>query len=221
MNLKHKTCGFSLIELMVVISIVTLLTMLSTAYIRGFVARAKETEGGLNVKLLYALMQSYYFDENSPFMGTQLSYVSLNNYSSPTSCHMPLGNPFGFRLNDCQKISYMYVYSTRTDTKTMGAVAVEGSSDKGKRIYNFCCGSSLWVASSGGVHHSVSPSNMEDCKVTLYNKVWSENGSTNAAFDFDGNGVVNSSLDTTLPAWLTTIPASVLGNRMSHMNVCP
>jgi len=59
--LKHKQHGFTMIELMIVVAIVSILATLTMPRFQMFQAKAKMTEGIANLKTLDTLLISSFF----------------------------------------------------------------------------------------------------------------------------------------------------------------
>lgn len=60
-----KRLGFSLIELMIVVSIIALLAMISVPSFMKFLAKAKRTEAYMNLSSLYAAQKAYWAENGT------------------------------------------------------------------------------------------------------------------------------------------------------------
>ncbi len=208
---KLQNRGFSLIELMVVIAIMSILATFSFSVIQSLNAKAKESEAALNLNSLYTLLYSYYFDENDRMAvnpGYLNSEISRNDFTTPTSCNH--NSMYGFKLTDCQKINFAYGVGGSSTTKTLGAYAIEGTKGGKFRIYPKCRGRSYWVNRGSGATHVISPSNPVDCQVCFTTRLAAETGGTNLNFDNNGDGIVNA-FDTSWMISTFTVGGKPLG----------
>lgn len=111
--------GFSLIELMVVISIISVLVAFSFPAYQDFLSRARQTEAKLNLKHIHTLFESLEDEPPSVIVPGNLYYLSENDVSSENSCHN--SNELGFRVTNCPKANYWYfvfpefAWSTKTN----------------------------------------------------------------------------------------------------------
>jgi len=60
-----KRCGFSLIELMVVIAIIAFLAMIAVPNFNRFLAKAKRAEAYMNLSALYAAEKAYFAEHGT------------------------------------------------------------------------------------------------------------------------------------------------------------
>ena len=117
--------GFSLVELMAAVGIVSILVSLALPRFRAFIARARTSEAKMNLGIIYGLQQTYKaeFEKYATFSG-----MGYNN-----SCGAE-NNELGFRVTDCSKLLYFYKSS-----------AGGGDADsKGSKIYPNCTEKDQW-----------------------------------------------------------------------------
>jgi len=114
-NARSSAAGFTLVELITAVSIVSILILVATSSYKDMVLKAKQVEAQQTLRLLLAKSG----EDGSP-LGTihesacpvqesstgqlycVLSRVSANN------CNVP--NPFGFAIGDCRTNRYHYWY---------------------------------------------------------------------------------------------------------------
>lgn len=89
--MKNAYRGFSLIELMIVISIIAFLSALSIPSLLTFLAKAKRTEAYVNLRSL-ALLQKNYWVEHGTYATTIQGAGSLN-WKPEGSCNYTYGFP--------------------------------------------------------------------------------------------------------------------------------
>lgn len=111
-----KPNGFSLIELMVVISIVTLVAAYSIPSILIFRIRAAQVEAKQNLNSIFTLVESYQAD--SGFYPNTGGYGYMEFGGVPSNDCEPdvfvndLVNTIGFRTStDCEKLRFYYSYA--------------------------------------------------------------------------------------------------------------
>jgi len=99
--------GFSLLELMIVISIIGLLAQLAVPKYQMFMAKARQAEGKTNLSHIYTLEMSYHADNGTFF---DVPYFGRHT-ADPNACTFT-PNPLGFSLGQtCSKIRYVYQVS--------------------------------------------------------------------------------------------------------------
>ena len=115
--------GFSLIELMVVISIISLLTITSIPSFNRFKIKAARVEAKQNINALYTLVQSFHAEHSAYappatwyplgdyygeyfFHSLSPDWGSVGNATCSESDSYP--NIYGFRVSDCRKLRYNY-----------------------------------------------------------------------------------------------------------------
>ena len=115
-NLKrralHQETGFSLIELMVVVSIITLVSALTIPKYYLFTAKAARVEAYQNLKFVHTLFENYREDVRPGAGGLNVEYgVRFDAYTprtpNPISYNIFCAtNPLGFSITNCQKLRY-------------------------------------------------------------------------------------------------------------------
>ena len=111
----QKSRGFTLIELMIVIAIISILSSLASSKFRLFQAKAKFSEGKINLSTLETLVDIYFLEYGEyDWMTPSGSGVDSGSGDPLTSCNTP--NVYGFKVNNCQKANFSY------GSATLGAV---------------------------------------------------------------------------------------------------
>ena len=118
MTVKPKNLGFSLIELMVVVSIINMLVAFSIPVMAKAKIHAARSEMYNNLKNLATIAHAYQA-ENSTFVdqfGTGFNYgYSVNSGSLVSQC---TANFLGFEIINCDKARYFYSYNGTNSTFT-------------------------------------------------------------------------------------------------------
>ena len=122
---RNSRAGFSLIELMVVISIITLVTSIAIPNYILFKIKAARVEMYYNMNTIYSLAHSYRAEHDRwPLMwpvGTYTIYSTspVPNTSTPNTCTASYGgeNQMGFKVTNCEALHYFYyiIYPSITD----------------------------------------------------------------------------------------------------------
>ena len=92
--------GFSLVELMVVVSIIGVLATLAIPRFRVFQAKARQAEAKVNLSQIYTLQMSYHGEHD------KFADVGATGFS-PTGNSCPQ-NDLGFSLDSCANARYSY-----------------------------------------------------------------------------------------------------------------
>ncbi len=97
--------GFSLIELMVVVSIVGLLVSISIPRFYKLKASAYRAEVSINVNAMYTLGEARKLEliDSDPTFGTRLVWYGPVTYLPSTDASMCTPNEFGFSTTNCSK----------------------------------------------------------------------------------------------------------------------
>ncbi len=150
--------GFTLIELMIVAAIISILATLALPRLEQFQAKAKFSEGEVNVKVLRTLIHTALLDSNT--LGSFLTGYGEDNGSgiSATSCNIP--NDIGFVLNSCEKVNFTYGFSS---IGTAIANSLLQAAAEGPRIYSGCDPTSLV-----GMTVSISPSTYKQSQALFW-----------------------------------------------------
>ncbi len=93
--------GFSLVELMVVITIISILSAIALPKFWVFGAKARQAEAKMNLEIIYTLEQSYQ-SENDVYISLSLNTICKGQGDQNQN------NALGFYLANCQKARYGY-----------------------------------------------------------------------------------------------------------------
>ena len=139
--LKTKNAGFSLVELMVVLSVLSLVIVSSISASEKVRQRAKQAEAKMNVRSVTALVHSYVSEDNTLSTGIALT---TGSFVTTDSCNN--GNVIGFAVTDCQKQSYRY-FASGANTEQITGIAVEQRDSNGnKSVFPKCASQDIWLA---------------------------------------------------------------------------
>jgi prepilin-type N-terminal cleavage/methylation domain-containing protein len=104
----RKVAGFSLVELMVVVAIISILASVGMPRFRVFQAKARQTEAKTTLSYMYTLEQAYYGDNDTYYASPS---QGANNTTTCT-CAAAGTNLMGFYLDKCVangcKVRYSY-----------------------------------------------------------------------------------------------------------------
>ncbi len=123
---KHQS-GFTLIELMIVVAIVSILATLALPRFQVFQAKAKRSEATYNLGVIYKLQEAYRIEN-----GQYGSLLFGGDYSM--ACGQT-NNQIGFVISNCDKVNYAYYtpISTASDDSYVAiarsAKVVSGNTD--------------------------------------------------------------------------------------------
>ncbi len=107
MEISTTKNGFSLVELMVVVSIVSLLTALSLPRIAIFQIKAAQTEWFINARTMATLAHSYHSENAIYPLGFTYGYQTV---LTPHG-HVCAANELGFATTSCTTMRYHYSFS--------------------------------------------------------------------------------------------------------------
>ena len=139
-----KKAGFSLIELMIVISIIGVLAALGMPKFKSFQATARQAEVKTNLNHVYVLQESYYTDSN-----TYSNFAAMGSGigSGTTGCNV--SNNIGFALTDCTKIRYQYT-GVNADASAFTASGNSLTSTNNK-VFPGCATADIWTIDANKV----------------------------------------------------------------------
>lgn len=98
---RKKNKGFSLVELMIVVSIIGILAALAVPRFQGFQARAKSAEARTSLAHIYTLQQSFYGDNDTYSPSFAAIGFTLNGQSGTAT----------IAANTTAKVRYNYTFS--------------------------------------------------------------------------------------------------------------
>ena len=126
--------GFSLIELMVAISIVAVLVTLALPRYRVFQAKSRQAEAKINLGFIAGLQQTYKAEFEKYYHDT--TKFKVGGGGDGGHCNAVAGehNELGFRVTDCSELRYTY---SSTDLSGGGRAYNDGIT---KDIYPGCTG---------------------------------------------------------------------------------
>ena len=104
---QKKLCGFSLVELMAALAVVSTLVALALPRYRLFITSARQAEAHANLGIIASLQQTYQLASGSHY-STSFKVGSGNGDGGCGSANNQLGNELGFRVVDCAKLRYTY-----------------------------------------------------------------------------------------------------------------
>lgn len=128
----QRQCGFSLVELMIVVGVIGLLASVAMPKLQVFLVKARQAEGGANLRALVTLQETYRLENNAYY--SLATPLVTNDYTSATSCHT--NNGLGFQTGDCRNMRYSY--ATRGNVSGYSAWAVEIVSNGVRRVAPNC-----------------------------------------------------------------------------------
>ena len=147
--------GFSLVELMAVIAIISILVSLALPRFRLFVARGRQAEAMHNLGNIKGLQHAFNLRKQGLNLGDNLYHTGMvmgegDDLATGHTCAETLigiKNDLGFRVEDCPKLRYTYV-----SNNLAGSVGeATNNANGGKFIYPNCSGSrDEWVISMSG-----------------------------------------------------------------------
>ena len=114
MTIKKPQLGFSIIELMVVLSIISILTGIVLPKLKKLKINTARVEVTQNFNMIYGLQQTYY-SENGRYGGFQEYGFYEQDHQNISYCERTGGNALGFRVSDPCKLRYRYGSTTDSD----------------------------------------------------------------------------------------------------------
>ena len=111
-----KIRGFSLVELMAVVTVIGILVALALPRFRTFIARSRMGEAINNLAVIDRLQKSYNLrymalgdGKDDVWWGSPGPTVIMGNGKASSSCSSAQKtNHLGFRVEDCEKLRYTY-----------------------------------------------------------------------------------------------------------------
>ncbi len=139
MKSKLSMKGFSLVELMVVVAIISVLAALAIPRFKTFQAKARQAEAKSNLSHIYTLEESY--------RGENDTYVDL---AAANYCGLTTGNLLGFVIpggcnpaSATSKVRYGYAVGPGSTTTAFTATATSGGGTANK--VNPDCAADIWT----------------------------------------------------------------------------
>ncbi len=126
--------GFTLIELMLVVAIISILATLALPRFELFQAKARFAEATSNIRILDSLYETYRLDNSDLAAVTTLNTgFGYDNGSGNSSNSCNMDNVLGFELTNCKRVNFTYsvVSTAPTDTQLVASAG-------GDRIYSQC-----------------------------------------------------------------------------------
>ena len=132
--------GFSLVELMAVVTVIGILVALALPRFRTFIARSRQAEAINNLGVIHKLQQSYNlkysgFGADSVYhAGLKMGLGGIGGTCGDGSAGTK--NTLGFRVEDCDKLRY--TYSTISTGGGGGGGMADNNNHAGRQIYPNC-----------------------------------------------------------------------------------
>lgn len=129
---KSTQAGFSLVELMVVISIVNFLAAMSFKLSDKFIIAASQAEAKMNIRAAGVLVATT-LAENDSTAAPGTGSISTQTFSSDSSCNK--SNVYGFKIHNCTKVRYHYhVVTSSSSTDRYFMVALNAQKGDGSPL---------------------------------------------------------------------------------------
>lgn len=173
---KSAQTGFSLVELMASVAIISMLTAMASVKAAEMIANAKRTEAHAMGGVIIALLQAKGLDGGT----ISQSLISADDFTTGTSCNV--ANTIGFKIRNCSKANYFYMISDNLSSSpdNWTAYAFEGSAPGGDgRVQNVCTKREFMIRS---------------VNLNFYQKLARNGCSCSSSFvDWTGDGTVDGS----------------------------
>lgn len=135
-SLKSSNAGFSLVELMIAVSIVGIISAFGVPKFRQLQAKAKQAEVKQNLAFIHTLETSYFGDKNEY---SPLETLSSTSNASQTACNS--NNSIGFAISDCKSAHYGYdMIATGNSNFTAKGLESDGTAGNMQRAFPGGCG---------------------------------------------------------------------------------
>lgn len=140
--------GFTLIELMIVVAIISILATLALPKFERFQARSKHTEAHVNLASIYTLQESYFATNSNyaNFAGVGYGHTTPSG-AMPTASNCNNNNELGFTVTNCLKVNYHY--NTGGSTLDFLGHALSGGGSEGfagpNRVFPGCDIPDIWT----------------------------------------------------------------------------
>ncbi len=128
--------GFSLVELMVVVAIISILAAIAIPKFRTFQAKARQSEAKMTLANVYTLEVSYQA-ENDTFLAL----------ASPGPCNgaASVSNALGFLISDCTKSRYIYSIVAPGAPATTFTATAQSPGPTGAAVVPGCATRDTWT----------------------------------------------------------------------------
>lgn len=126
-----KVFGFSLVELMAAVAVMSILVSLALPRFRAFIARSRMAEAKANLGIIATLEQSYLVEYHQ--------YTPLATVGGGACSGSATKNVLGFRLVNCTDARYQY-----DATASGGASFTAFANNNGTEIYPGCTQDDHW-----------------------------------------------------------------------------
>ena len=135
----QKEKGFSLVELMVVVAVISILASIAVPRFRIYQAKARRTEAATNLNQIYTLEQSYYGDNDN--------YLGLGATGDTTTCNDPSSLAIGFIINPCVKARYKYSTTIPAAAATGASFSAQAATGTGaaNKVLPNCTTADIWT----------------------------------------------------------------------------
>ena len=135
--------GFSIVELMVVIVILSGLTMLGLSRYYAFITKGRQAEARLNLKAIADLQETWRYENeryNAEGKSTGVGAFSSDQCSTSNNGEQ-MKNELGFRPKDCGELRYGYWWTGGTT----GEAFAESTTRDTKFIFPGCAQTDKWT----------------------------------------------------------------------------
>ena len=141
--MQMQSEGFSVVELMVVVIILSALTMLGLSRYYAFIAKGRQAEARLNLKAIADLQEAWKYEKeeyNAEGKTTGVGAFSSDQCGTGSNGQQ-MKNELGFRPKDCSELRYGYWWTDGSNAKGHA----ESTNRNGKYIYPGCTETDKWA----------------------------------------------------------------------------